>query len=158
MNRSAVYFQGLPRTAPEFIQLLTKFKVLLMSNFHSSDEFTDRTSHVHNGPGKFTNGTTFLSVLVVAHRTAGGNCFFIVQNWWLEKQFIEVDWEYLQSCMRSAQSQVVSCYRDLFQVPTTYTIDAQEFVECADCGDDMIEQCDILDSTPTCVAELSNSY
>eukprot|EP00634_Sargassococcus_sp_CCMP2135_P008617 CAMPEP_0198649432 /NCGR_PEP_ID=MMETSP1467-20131203/4274_1 /TAXON_ID=1462469 /ORGANISM="unid. sp., Strain CCMP2135" /LENGTH=103 /DNA_ID=CAMNT_0044385225 /DNA_START=15 /DNA_END=326 /DNA_ORIENTATION=- len=36
--------------------------------------------------------------LVGARRDENDNVFFLLQNWWLEKQFVEVDLEYLKAC------------------------------------------------------------
>eukprot|EP00760_Papus_ankaliazontas_P008271 PhM_4_TR13717/c1_g1_i1/m.29260 len=70
----------------------------LVSTFMVHEEFLpSHGSFSHRGKPTTTPVGLHAMVLVGA-RTEGGQDYFLLQNWWNEKQFVEVDADYLENC------------------------------------------------------------
>lgn len=72
-----------------------------MSGFEVHEDFVNASIHHHYGKplGKFIG---LHAMALVGHRMdQNGTEYYLLQNWWKEKQFVEIDAEYL---MRSGAS------------------------------------------------------
>lgn len=83
-----------PEDAPE---MMKHYGPLLVSKFEVFADFMDPKIKLHEGqPTGERRG--FHAMLVVGTKQAGDKLHFLLQNWWLEKQFVVVDMEYLKAC------------------------------------------------------------
>ena len=85
-------------TSPENISRETfeKFGPGLLSTFDVCDDFLDAHVLSHTGgPGRRYAGGH--SMVVLGVRKEGGSRIFLLQNWWQDKQFVEVSEDYM-SC------------------------------------------------------------
>jgi hypothetical protein len=86
-------------TAPENISRETfeKFGPGLLSTFEVYDEFLDahKLSYTDGPRGRFVGHH---SMVVLGVRSEGESRIFLLQNWWRDKQFVEVSEDYI-SCM-----------------------------------------------------------
>lgn len=72
----------------------------LVANFEVYPDFLNQRVHKHYGSpptGSSPRGQHAM-VLVGARVDESGRRLFLLQNWWKEKQFVEVDEEYLKRC------------------------------------------------------------
>jgi len=79
------------------VRYFTLYGVGLASQFKVHDDFYNPNIHRHNGhPSGDYKGLHAMAL--VGHRTdAAGKVFYLLQNWWKHKQFVEVDEEYLEN-------------------------------------------------------------
>jgi hypothetical protein len=77
---------------------LKNYGPLLVYGFHVYDDFRNISQHHHYGrpQGSQSDGTH--AMVLVGHRYQNGKSMFLLQNWWHQKQFVEVDIEYLRRC------------------------------------------------------------
>ena len=95
LQPGSIVSDGMKELAPE---LLTKYGPALVSNFKVYTDFANQALHKHYGqPVGAFEGCNAMA-LVGSRRDENSNVFFLLQNWWLKKQFIEVDLEYLKAC------------------------------------------------------------
>jgi hypothetical protein len=67
----------------------------LVSGFKVHQDFANSTIHHHNR----THSGTYVgnhAMALVGHRSTNGTQYFLLQNWWKKKQFVEVDASYLE--------------------------------------------------------------
>jgi len=70
----------------------------LVSHFEVHEDFQDSTVHKHYGEPK-GDLTGLHAMVLVGHRTDElGKQYYLLQNFWTGKQFVEVDKEYLENC------------------------------------------------------------
>jgi hypothetical protein len=65
------------------------------------DGFTDKASHQHlHAPDASTKvyGSHAMLLIGVRKDAVSPECRYLLQNWWHEKQFVEVTSEYLKHC------------------------------------------------------------
>eukprot|EP01124_Arcella_intermedia_P033296 TRINITY_DN7941_c0_g3_i1.p1 TRINITY_DN7941_c0_g3~~TRINITY_DN7941_c0_g3_i1.p1 ORF type:complete len:350 (-),score=59.93 TRINITY_DN7941_c0_g3_i1:34-1083(-) len=74
-----------------------KYGVGLVSAFGVYSDFRDTLRHHHYGKPQGTFEGHHAMALV-GFRKDGNKLFFLLQNWWKLKQFVEVDEEYLKCC------------------------------------------------------------
>mmetsp|Transcript_27923 Transcript_27923/g.90029 ORF Transcript_27923/g.90029 Transcript_27923/m.90029 type:complete len:157 (+) Transcript_27923:159-629(+) len=86
---------GMKEYAPE---LLTKYGPASVSNFKVYKDFTNQAVHKHYGQPRGAFEGCHAMALVGSRRDENNNVFFLLQNWWLKKQFVEVDLECLKAC------------------------------------------------------------
>lgn len=70
----------------------------LVSFFKVHKDFTDKTIHSHVGVpvGELVG---LHAMVLIGHRVGiDGKVFYLLQNWWKDKQFVEVDQEYFKRC------------------------------------------------------------
>jgi hypothetical protein len=83
-------------TVPDKIpDALKAYSPGLVSRFEVHEDFSNSTIHHHNG----THSGTYVSnhaMALVGHRSTNGTQYFLLQNWWKKKQFVEVDASYLK--------------------------------------------------------------
>jgi len=81
--------------APKF---LAEHGPALVSNFAVYDDFRDQSIHKHYGKpmGKKIGGHAM--VLVGTRTDSNNKLYLLLQNWWLKKQFVEVDVDYFKAC------------------------------------------------------------
>ena len=71
----------------------------LVSNFTVYTDFLDTNKHKHYGPLPSTSEKVGGHAMVmVGYKYEDNKHIFLLQNWWLHKQFVEVDIEYLADC------------------------------------------------------------
>lgn len=81
------------------IQNLKDYGPALVANFKVYHDFENVNQHKHCGSenkGKSDNGGH--AMVLVGYKFEEGKHYFLVQNWWLKKQFVEVDHDYFLSC------------------------------------------------------------
>jgi len=78
---------------------LKQYGPALVSHFRVFEDFRNVTTHVHYGSAMKAKGALGMHAMVlVGARNDGGKQYFLLQNWWKGKQFIEVDADYMESC------------------------------------------------------------
>lgn len=81
------------------IHNLKEYGPALVSNFKVFPDFENNNQHKHTGSHNKGNPDKGSHAMVlVGYKVEEGNHFFLMQNWWLKKQFVEVDHDYLLSC------------------------------------------------------------
>ena len=108
---------------------LKKYGVGLVSYMHADSNFndgTDKCSYLDDDSKDNGGGH---AMVVVGHRTHAGRHIFLLQNWWRNKQLIEVSAEY----MVKSQAQVHFVTKKLEHIPKTFpTIEASYAVTSVD--------------------------
>ena len=81
------------------IQALRKYGPALVSNFMVYEDFCQVSVHKHYGsvPADCDKIGRHAMVMV-GYKEEDDRHIFLLQNWWLHKQFVEVDSEYLMDC------------------------------------------------------------
>ena len=96
LQPGSIVSAGSKELAPE---LLSKYGPALVSNFKVHEDFLDRNVHEHYGqPIGDIEGMLAMALVGSRCDPKTGNVFFLLQNWWSTKQFVEVDLEYLEAC------------------------------------------------------------
>ena len=96
LQPGSIVSAGSKELAPE---LLTKYGPALVNNFKVHEDFLDRNVHKHTGqPIGDIEGMLAMALVGSRRDPTTGNVFFLLQNWWVNKQFVEVDLEYLKGC------------------------------------------------------------
>jgi hypothetical protein len=93
---------------------------VLISSFLCHPDFVDKNNRVaFHEPVSFLPGyNKFHSMLIVGARRANGRYYFLCQNWWSHRPFVEVSADYLFSChantLRFAEEQKegINAFRD----------------------------------------------
>jgi hypothetical protein len=82
-----------------FRKCLTKFGAGLVTKFHVDDNFRDSDNFSFTGSVDIdtTKTTGHAMVLVGVREDKLGQGWFLLQNWWEGKQFVEMTLEYLKS-------------------------------------------------------------
>ena len=106
-------------------QRLRQYGPLLVARFEVHLDFFNNTVHRHHGKpfGKYKG--LHAMVLIGARTDEKGKRFFLLQNWWKDKQFIEVDEEYLEHS--SATLYYVKTPQH--SIPDKFTVDYAKFAE-----------------------------
>ena len=108
---------------------LKKYGVGLVSYMHADSNFndgTDKCSYLDDDSNPDGGGH---AMVVVGHRTHAGRHIFLLQNWWRNKQLIEVSAEY----MAKSKAQVQFVTKNLEHIPETFpTIEASYAVTSVD--------------------------
>jgi len=71
------------------------YGVALVSQFRVHDDF-DNVNIRHHYGSPYGNYIGLHAIALVGHRNSNGKQYYLLQNWWKEKQFVEVDDEYLE--------------------------------------------------------------
>ena len=80
-------------------QSLKQFGPALVSHFEVFEDFRNAATFAHHGSAMKANGSLGMHAMaLVGARNEGGKEYFLLQNWWKGKQFVEVDGDYLKSC------------------------------------------------------------
>lgn len=88
-------------SAAEAMAGLQRHGAALVAGFHAHDDFFEVGVHKHHDvapPDSDSFRGLHAMVLVGARVDASGRRFFLLQNWWPGKQFVEVSQEYLEAC------------------------------------------------------------
>lgn len=96
-----VYFDTEEDVVPLIITNLRKYGPALVSNFNVQDDFGNVHKRKHYGTITREPNDNGHAMVLVGYREEDGKHYFLLQNWWLEKQFVEVDIDYLSSCSPS---------------------------------------------------------
>lgn len=88
-----------PKNAKGLRSDFEAYGVGLVHNMMVQEDFLDPTVRKHYGASTRGRLVGRHAMALVGHRTsAGGKSFFLLQNWWKDKQFVEVDIDYLSAC------------------------------------------------------------
>lgn len=96
-----VYFDTDDDVVPTIVSNLKKYGPCLVSNFLVTTDFCDKKVHRHCGSLDKDSKGSGHAMVMVGYKYDEGKHWFLLQNWWLEKQFVEMDIEYLASCSPS---------------------------------------------------------
>lgn len=96
-----VYFDTDEDVVPAIVKNLRNYGPALVSNFLVQPDFCDTSIRKHHGPANIIFNDNGHAMVMVGYREEDGKHYFLLQNWWLDKQFVEVDIEYLSSCSPS---------------------------------------------------------
>jgi hypothetical protein len=77
---------------------LQEFGCGLVSKFTVFADFDDRTAHSHQGKPEGEELGLHCLVLIGVRVDAEGKRWFLLQNWWKQKQFVEVKEDYFKAC------------------------------------------------------------
>jgi hypothetical protein len=103
---------------------------VLLPQFAVRSDFCTGGQHVHTGPA--TGGYTGLhAMLLIGVRVEGDTRRFLLQNWWRHCQFVEVDLEYLESCIYSKYSSATIVTTPQSSVPVGFAQKAWLYAETA---------------------------
>ena len=77
--------------------LMKKYGPGLMTHFRVHCDFLDENIHVHTGvpTGAYVGDH---SMLLIGVKGSGESKMFLVQNWWRNKQFVQVSFTYMEQC------------------------------------------------------------
>jgi hypothetical protein len=98
-EHSRWFLESILQTNPTIIAAsnvnsFSNYGVGLVSQFKVHEDFCNVNVHKHYGSPSGTYKGKHAMALV-GHRQTDGRQFFLLQNWWKQKQFVEVDKEYL---------------------------------------------------------------
>ncbi len=81
------------------IYCLRTYGPALVSNFIVHNDFLNEQQHKHYGPVPiYDEVPRGHAMVMVGYKFEENRHIFLLQNWWLHKQFVEVDSEYLADC------------------------------------------------------------
>ena len=106
------------------VSKLKEFGPALVSGFMVTENFRDAKIHQHLGQDN-SNEVGLHAMVLVGHRKNGGQDRFLLQNWWSDKSFIEVDAEYLAG--QRASLVFVQC--DQPDIPVQFSWNSARHVE-----------------------------
>eukprot|EP01129_Flabellula_baltica_P004784 TRINITY_DN1699_c0_g1_i1.p1 TRINITY_DN1699_c0_g1~~TRINITY_DN1699_c0_g1_i1.p1 ORF type:complete len:201 (+),score=38.20 TRINITY_DN1699_c0_g1_i1:632-1234(+) len=104
---------------------LKEYGPLLVAAFRVHSDFLNSTRYIYHGKttGKLVG---YHAMVVIGTRTdKNRKMSFLLQNWWKEKQFVEVDLEYL----RNSQSELVYVTTPQHTIPTKFPTTFALFAE-----------------------------
>ena len=109
------------------IKNLKKFGPALVSGFMVTENFLEAKIHQHLGQGNSGNSKEvgLHAMVLVGHRTESGQDRFLLQNWWSDKSFIEVDAEYLAG----QRASLVFVQSDQPDIPVQFSRNSARHVE-----------------------------
>ena len=108
---------------------LKKYGVGLVSYMLADSNFNDGTDKCSYLDDDYKGNGGGHAMVVVGHRTHAGRHIFLLQNWWRNKQLIEVSAEY----MAKSKAQVQFVTKKLEHIPKTFpTIEASYAVTSVD--------------------------
>ena len=125
---------GLGSSVLDVADHIRQYGIGLVSSFRVEPAFLQDGTSYH---GNLTASDVGLHAMaVVGHREEGGTHYFLLQNWWAGKQFVEVSEEYLSSS-RVSVSFVTA---PVCQIPAKYpTVSGAHAMEMEDLGESMLE-------------------
>ena len=110
-------------------QHLRQYGIGLVSSFRVDRAFLQAGTSYHGIVAPCEGGLHAMAV--VGHREEGGTHYFLLQNWWAGKQFVEVSEEYLDSS--GASFSFVT--KSVSEIPTSYpTVSGAYAMETEDLG------------------------
>ncbi|EPZ31551.1 hypothetical protein ROZALSC1DRAFT_30572 [Rozella allomycis CSF55] len=91
------FFKGKNLLTANLASNLEDYGPALISNFQVSSQFKDMNQWQHLGKddGKILGSH---AMVLVGYRIVNGQVRYLVQNWWKQKAYIEVDASYLANC------------------------------------------------------------
>jgi hypothetical protein len=92
-NSCLIGAMGMPEFYGEYLQ---RYGPALVSEFEVHDDFSDDSVHHHYGSTTGKSMGMHAMVMVGARKDATHGWCFLLQNWWKNKQFDEVNETYLQ--------------------------------------------------------------
>ena len=116
-----------------YCQQLRDFGPGLVSLFCVHEDFTDRSVHKHRGrPKGRLHGRHCMVMIGSATDLTTGKTVYLLQNLWKQKQFIEVDEEYLE--YSGALFHFVKTPQTC--IPDTFSVDMEMYAEIEQYADD----------------------
>jgi hypothetical protein len=116
----------------ECTEKLKTFGPALVAQFSVHEDFEDRSIHRHHGqPVGEAKGMHCMVLIGCRTDAASGKQFFLLQNWWKSKQFVEVDAEYIEQCgavlffVKTPQT----CIPDVFPTTTAKYAENESFLD-----------------------------
>ncbi|CAE7945034.1 unnamed protein product, partial [Symbiodinium sp. KB8] len=106
------------------ISNLKEFGPALVSGFMVTENFLDAKIHQHLGQDN-SKEVGLHAMVLVGHRTESGQDRFLLQNWWSDKSFIEVDPEYLAG----QRALLVFVQSDQLDIPVQFSRSSARHVE-----------------------------
>ncbi|CAE7840620.1 unnamed protein product [Symbiodinium sp. CCMP2592] len=103
---------------------LKEFGPALVSGFMVTENFLDAKIHQYFGQDN-SNEVGLHAMVLVGHRKDGGQDRFLLQNWWSDKGFIEVDAEYLAG----QRASLVFVQSDQPDIPVQFSRSSARHVE-----------------------------
>jgi hypothetical protein len=86
----------------------------LVSNFKVSQDFLDGGVSFTGPNNLVKNSVGFHAMLLIGGRVKDGKYFFLLQNWWENRSFIEVSAEYMQS----AEPTISFVEQEIIEIPS----------------------------------------
>lgn len=79
---------------------LSKYGPTLVTGFQTDENFKNgnKSSYVNISCDNSTSIVDTTSMLICGCRVENNKTYYLLQNWWNQKQFIEVDYQYMESC------------------------------------------------------------
>ena len=117
-----------------YAEHLKHFGVGLVSAFEVHSEFLDREAHSHGGRPTTQLEGLHAMMLIGARVDENENQWFLLQNWWAAKQFVEVDVEY----MERASPTIFFVKTPQTAIPTKFPINFARFAE----NENFLDKCE----------------
>ena len=111
-------------TIDVIISNLKEFGPALVSGFMVTENFLDAKIHQHLGQDN-SNEVGLHAMVLVGHRKDSGQDRFLLQDWWSDKSFIEVDPEYLAG----QRASLVFVQSDQPDIPVQFSRNSARYVE-----------------------------
>ena len=106
-------------------QRLKEFGPLLVARFMVHEDFMSTETHKHHGEPTGNKKGLHAMILIGTRTNDEGKKFFLLQNWWKAKQFIEIDEEYL----KHSAATLYYVETPQLSIPETFTVDFARFAE-----------------------------
>jgi hypothetical protein len=112
-------------------EFLKRHGPVLLPQVNMMSDFCAHGKLVHTGEptGTYTGQH---AMLLIGVRSEGGSPRFLLQNWWMDCQFVEVDLDYLLSLVYSKSHGATIVATPQSSVPAGYAHEARLYAETAD--------------------------
>lgn len=85
-------------TPDEAFELIKEHKVGLVNHFRVTEDFEKDGKFSYEGRANIEHCGSHAMLCIGMRKDSSGVWWLLLQNWWEEKQFVEVTWDYLHSC------------------------------------------------------------
>jgi len=109
---------------PQIETTLKEYGPLLVSRFEVYEDFYNDSIHSYSGRPQ-GNYIGLHAMVLIGIRHENNSTSYLLQNWWKQKQFVEVDHVYLKAC-----SPVLFYVKTpQYVIPSQFTVDYARFAE-----------------------------
>lgn len=111
-----------PSGVHDIIDNFKKYGPALLQKFEVREDFCNQAIHHHYGKSHSDVIVGYHAMVLVGYRfdSESNKNFFLIQNWWKEKQFVEVDEDYLKAHVGGIYFLITPQSEIIENVPPTY--------------------------------------
>jgi hypothetical protein len=105
---------------------MNKYGPALVSCFRVHEDFNDLNVLTHKGitKGEYV-GLHSMLIIGYRHDAENNKDYFLLQNWWTSKQFIEIDLAYLKAC----KPLIYFVETPQYDIPDKFVVNYSNYVE-----------------------------